>query len=53
MSLKDNWVDLENKVQGDPDSGSEISVKPINLIAHVVEEPLEDAPSVDVEGGKR
>ena len=33
MSLKDIWEDLEDKVQGDPDSGSEISVKPINTIA--------------------
>ena len=36
MALKDIWEDLEDKVQGDPDSGSEISVKPINTIAHAV-----------------
>jgi hypothetical protein len=36
MALKDDWKDLENKVQGDPDSGSEISVEPINKIAHAV-----------------
>lgn len=36
MALKDTWEDLEDKVQGDPDSGSEISVEPINDIAHAV-----------------
>lgn len=36
MALRDEWKDLENKVQGDPDSGSEISVEPINKIAHAV-----------------
>lgn len=36
MALKDDWKDLENKVQGDPDSGSEISAEPINKIAHAV-----------------
>lgn len=36
MALKDNWQDLQNAVVGDPDSGSEVSVKPINDIAHAV-----------------
>jgi hypothetical protein len=36
MALKDTWEDLQDKVQGDPDSGSEISVEPINDIAHAV-----------------
>ena len=36
MALKDKWKDLEDKVQGDPDSGSDISVTPINEIAHAV-----------------
>lgn len=36
MALKDTWEDLEDKVQGDPDSGSEITVQPINDIAHAV-----------------
>ena len=36
MALKDTWQDLQDKVQGDPDSGSEVSVKPINDIAHAV-----------------
>lgn len=36
MALKDIWVDLEDKVAGVPDSGSELTVKPINDIAHSV-----------------
>ena len=36
MALKDTWQDLEDKIQGEPDSGSEISVEPINDIAHAV-----------------
>lgn len=43
MALKDSWEDLEDKVQGDADSGSEISVKPINEIAHAV---------IDIEANK-
>ena len=36
MALKDNWVDLEDAVEGVPDSGSDITVEPINKIAHAV-----------------
>ena len=36
MALKDIWKDLEDEIQGEPDSGSDISVKPINDIAHAV-----------------
>lgn len=45
MALKDEWKDLEDKVQGDPDSGSEISVEPINKIAHAVMELEENGGS--------
>lgn len=46
MSLKDSWKDLEDKVQGDPDSGSDISVEPINLIAHSVIEAENNIESI-------
>lgn len=36
MALKDNWQDLQNAVVGEPGSGSDISVEPINDIAHAV-----------------
>ena len=36
MALKDTWKDLEDAVQGDKDSGSDLTVKPINDIAHTV-----------------
>lgn len=36
MALKDTWVDLQDVVEGVPDSGSDISVEPINEIAHAV-----------------
>lgn len=36
MALKDNWKDLENGIEGIPDSGDDISVEPINAIAHAV-----------------
>ena len=36
MALKDNWKDLENGIEGVPDSGDDISVEPINAIAHAV-----------------
>lgn len=36
MALKDIWTDLQDSVVGEPDSGSEISVEPINDIAHAV-----------------
>lgn len=50
MSLKDVWKDLEDKVQGAPDSGSEISVKPINTIAHaVIDLETQDPPQTNVQ----
>lgn len=36
MALKDTWTDLEDAIDGVPDSGSEITVEPINAIAHAV-----------------
>lgn len=45
MALKDIWEDLEDKVQGDPDSGSDISVEPINAIAHAVIELENEEPT--------
>lgn len=36
MELKDTWEDLKDAVAGEPNSGSEISVEPINKIAHAV-----------------
>ena len=45
MALKDNWQDLQDAVAGVPDSGSEITVQPINEIAHAVIELEEEAES--------
>ena len=36
MALKETWTDLEDAVDGVPDSGSDITVEPINAIAHAV-----------------
>lgn len=36
MALKDSWIPLQNKIIGVPDSGSEVSVEPINKIADAV-----------------
>lgn len=36
MALKDAWKDLEDAIDGVPDSGSDITVEPINKIAHAV-----------------
>lgn len=36
MALKDTWKDLQDKIQGDENSGDKISVEPINDIAHSV-----------------
>lgn len=36
MSFRDSWKDLEDAVAGVENSGSEISAKPINEIAHAV-----------------
>jgi hypothetical protein len=52
LALRDSWQDLEDKVQGYPDSGSEISVKPINNIAHAVidlenQEPIQSNVQAD------
>ena len=49
MALKDTWQDLQDKVQGDPDSGSEVSVKPINDIAHAVIDLEENETSITID----
>ena len=36
MAFKDEWKDIQDAIEGIPDSGDEISGKPINLIAHEV-----------------
>lgn len=36
MALKDTWKDLQDAVEGEPYSGSEVTVEPINKIAHAV-----------------
>lgn len=36
MALKDNWQDLQDAVEGVTGSGDEVSVEPINKIAHAV-----------------
>lgn len=36
MALKDIWKDLQDAVAGDENSGSELTVTPINNIAHSV-----------------
>lgn len=36
MALKDTWKDLENAIEGVAGSGDDISVEPINDIAHAV-----------------
>ena len=36
MAFKDIWQDLEDAVEGVAGSGSDVSVEPINKIAHAV-----------------
>lgn len=36
MSLKDNWIDLEDAIEGVPNSGDDASADTINQIAHAV-----------------
>ena len=48
MALKDTWQDLQNAVAGEPNSGSELTVQPINDIAHAVID-LEEKPDVVVD----
>ena len=51
MALKDNWVDLEDYVEGVPDSGQMASAEDINEIAHAVidlEEESGGGGSVDL-----
>lgn len=50
MSLTETWKDLEDAVVSVPDSGSEISVEPINAIAHAVID--NENNKVDKEDGK-
>lgn len=47
MALKDIWVDIENAVEGVPNSGDEINVDAINDIAHAVIENEENIQSLD------
>lgn len=44
MALRDSWTPLQDAMSGVPDSGSDISVEPINKIADAVIE-LEKKPS--------
>lgn len=41
MALKDTWIDLQDAIEGIAGSGSDLTVEPINDIAHAVIE-LED-----------
>lgn len=50
MALKDTWKDLQDAFAGVENSGSDISVEPINLIAHAVIE--NEKNKVDKENGK-
>lgn len=50
MALKDTWKDLEDAVAGVENSGSDISVEPINVIAHAV--IANEKGKVDKEDGK-
>ena len=53
MAFKDVWEDLQDAIAGVPNSGNDISVEPINRIAHQVilhEENIID--KVDKEDGK-
>ena len=36
MALKDNWIDLEDAIEGVPNSGDDASAETINKIAHAV-----------------
>lgn len=45
MALKDSWKDLEDATEGVAGSGDEISVKPINEIAHAVMELENQEPT--------
>lgn len=51
MALKDTWKDLEDAVQGIEDSGSDLTVKPINDIAHAVIKNEEDIKDLKKNGG--
>lgn len=48
MALKDTWIDLEDAVEGVPDSGSDITVEPINAIAHAVIKLEKNSGNVDL-----
>lgn len=47
MALKDTWQNLQDAVAGDPNSGSDITVKPINDIAEAVIDLEDKSDSVD------
>ncbi len=51
MALKDTWQDLENKIEGIPDSGSDLTVEPINEIARAVIELEENGTGGGGAGG--
>lgn len=51
MALKDTWVDLEDEIDGVANSGDDISVKPINDIAHAVIENEDDIKKIKENGG--
>lgn len=53
MSFKDEWKDLQDATPGMPNSGDDVSVKPINKIAHQVIANEENIINkVDKEDGK-
>lgn len=51
MALKDTWKDLEDAVDGVAGSGDDISVGPINDIAHAVIENEEAIDDLKKNGG--
>lgn len=53
MSFKDSWKDLQDATAGVPNSGDDISVEPINKIAHqVILNEKNITNKVDKEDGK-
>ena len=50
MSLKDNWKDLEDAIAGVENSGTDVSVEPINRIAHAVIANEENIQGLETSG---
>ena len=50
MALKDSWTPLQDATSDVPDSGSDISVEPINAIADAVIELEEESNNNDYKG---